>query len=150
MANLVSSQDNVECTLDVTQELLVRCGSPSFEVGDYGGCGVDLGCKILLCHGSALVVFGFTASLGNGLPDNCADSLGLDDVVGTVDLGEALAFAGATGVASGKLLLSANVAASFRGVESRLSLDDRLPWTTSAPTSLAADLGDGVPLFTHF
>jgi hypothetical protein len=47
---------------------------------------------VLLCHGGALVVLGLRARLRDGLADHRAHRLGLDDVVGAVDLGQALAF----------------------------------------------------------
>lgn len=45
-------------------------------------------------HGAALVVLALGARFGDGLADDDADGLGLDDVVGAVDLCEALAFGG--------------------------------------------------------
>jgi hypothetical protein len=93
LSNLITAQDDVEHTLNVAQQLLVWSGGAALEVGNDGGCAVALGCEILLRHSRALVVLGLGASLGDSLADLGADGLGLDDVVGTVDLGEALAIA---------------------------------------------------------
>jgi hypothetical protein len=93
LSNLITAQDNVEHALNVAQQLLVGGGGATLEVGNDGGCAVALGCEVLLRHGRALVVLGLRAGLGNSLADSDADSLGLDDVVGTVDLGKALAIA---------------------------------------------------------
>ena len=92
LANLVAAQDDVEHTLHGAQQLLVGCCGSTLEVGDDGGCGVALGGEILLGHGAALVVLRLGAGLGDGLADCRAHRLGLDDIVGTVDLCEALAF----------------------------------------------------------
>lgn len=92
LPNLVTTQDDVELALQVAQQLLVGRGGTTLEVGNDGWCAVDLCSEVLLCHGGALVVLGFRASLGDGLSDSDTDGLGLDDVVGAIDLGQALTF----------------------------------------------------------
>ena len=94
---LVTAENDVERALNVAEQFLVGSSGAALEVGDDGGRGVDLCGEVLLCHGGALVVFGFAAGLGDGLANGSANGLGLDDVVGTVDLSEALAFAGGLG-----------------------------------------------------
>jgi hypothetical protein len=92
LSHLFTTQDDIEHALHVTQQLLVRCRSTTLEVSDDGRRAVALGREILLGHSSALVVLSLRACLGDGLSDGDTDSLGLDDVVGAVDLGQALAF----------------------------------------------------------
>jgi hypothetical protein len=92
LPHLVTPQDNVEYPLHVAEQLLIRCRSTALEVGDDGGRAVALCGQILLRHRSTLVVLRLGARLGDGLADLDANGLGLDDVIGAVDFGEALAF----------------------------------------------------------
>ena len=92
LSNLVSPQHDIQHALHGTQQLLVGRGGPALKVCDDGGRAVALCGEVLLRHGGALVVLGLGARLRDGLPNVDAHRLGLDDVVGAVDLGEALAF----------------------------------------------------------
>ncbi len=92
LSHFIPSENNIEHALHAAQQLLVwSCGS-ALKVSNDGGCRVALCCEILLCHGRSLIVLGFGAGLGDGLADCGAYGLWLDDVVGAVDFGEALAF----------------------------------------------------------
>lgn len=54
-------------------------------------------------------------------------------------------------IGTGVLLLSRNdAAASGRCVESALALDDSLAGSTAAAASAGSNLGNGVPVVTHF
>jgi hypothetical protein len=92
LPHLVAPQYDVEHPLHRAEQLLIRRRASPFEVRDDRGCSVALGRKVLLRHGGALVVLGLAARLADGLADSDADGLGLDDFVGAVDFGEALAF----------------------------------------------------------
>lgn len=96
LPNLVTAQDDIEDPLHVAEQLLVGSGGAALKVGDDGGRRVALCGEVLLGHGGALVVFGLGAGFGDGLADGGADRFGLDDVVGAVDLGQALAFGGSS------------------------------------------------------
>ena len=96
LTNLVTTEDNVEHTLHVSEKLLIRCRSAALEVCDDGGCGVALCSQVLLCHCGALVVLRLGTSLCDGLADDGTDGLGLDDVIGAVYFGKTLTFAGGT------------------------------------------------------
>lgn len=74
---------------------MVRSGGTTLEVLHNGNGGVALGGEFLLGH---LVALLGTAPL-DGISDSVADSLGLDDVVATVDLSKVLAIGG-TGLRS--------------------------------------------------
>jgi hypothetical protein len=90
LPNLVTSEDDIECALHLAQETLIGCGSTTLEIRDDGRCSVALLRQILLCHGRALVVLRLRARLANRLADYSSDSLGLHNVVGTINLGQAL------------------------------------------------------------
>lgn len=96
LSNLVTTEDNVEHTLHVSEKLLIRCRSAALEVCDDGRGRVALGCKIFLRHGGAFVVFRLGTRFRDGLADNGTDGLGLDDVIGAVYFGKTLTFAGST------------------------------------------------------
>lgn len=71
---------------------MVGGGGAALKVLDDGHGGVALGGEFLLCH---LVSFLGTALL-DGIGDGETDGLGLDDIVAAVDLGQVLAFGGAS------------------------------------------------------
>jgi len=153
LSNLFTTKYNIEHALHGAQQLLIRRGSAALKVCDYGGRGVTLGGKVLLCHCSALVVLGFGARLGDGLADNDADCLGLDDIVGAVDFGKTLAFlTGSCGSRVGRsvLLLCGNDAtASLCSIQCRPSFDNSLTGPSGAATGAATNLSDGVPVVRH-
>jgi len=172
LSNLFTTKYNIEHALHGAQQLLIRRGSAALKVCDYGGRGVTLGGKVLLCHCSALVVLGFGARLGDGLADNDADCLGLDDIVGAVDFGKTLAFltgscgslwtcVGKSGASShgwwaayrvgrSVLLLCGNDAtASLCSIQCRPSFDNSLTGPSGAATGAATNLSDGVPVVRH-
>jgi uncharacterized protein involved in tellurium resistance len=93
LSHLLTAQDNVEHALNVAEQLLVGGRGAALKVGNDSGRAVALGCEVLLRHGRALVVLGLGASLGDSLTDCNTDGLGFDDVVGAIDLGEALTLA---------------------------------------------------------
>lgn len=90
LSNVLASQDDLEHPLHITQDLLVRLCCTSLEIGNYCRCLVDLRGQVLLCHGLTLVVLKVCSSLLDRVADFCADGLGLDDVVTSVDLGQVL------------------------------------------------------------
>ena len=92
LADFVTAQDDVEHALHVAKKLLVGRSGTALKIGDNSrGC-VALRSEVLLRHSGALVVLGFRSRLRNRLPDLDAHRLGLDNVVGAVDLCETLAF----------------------------------------------------------
>lgn len=86
-ANVAAAQLDVEDPLHGTQHLLVGGSSAPLEIGDDGLCGVALGGQVLLCHLGLDVL----SRGGDDAADILADGVGLDDVVGAVNLGQALA-----------------------------------------------------------
>jgi hypothetical protein len=91
LPDLVAAQHDVEHALHGAEQLLVRRCGAALKICDDGRRAVALCGEVLLRHGGALVVLGLGARLGDGLADHDAHRLGLDDVVGAVDLGETLA-----------------------------------------------------------
>ena len=87
-ANIVAPQLHVENPLYGSEDLLIGSTGATLKIGDDSGCGIALGGKILLRH----LGFHLGAGLSDGVSDFLANGIGLDNVVGTVDLGEALAF----------------------------------------------------------
>jgi hypothetical protein len=123
--DITTPQLDVENALHGPENLLVGGSGATLKVGDDGGGGVAAGGKILLGH---LGLHG-TPGLGDGIANLLADGVGLDDIVGAVDLGEALAFdCGLCGCVAGcVLLLSRNNSTLARsGVESALAPHDSL------------------------
>jgi hypothetical protein len=94
LPQLIPPQHHVQHPFHGAQQFLVRRGSASFEVGNNCGGRVALGGKVFLCHGGALVVLGLGACFGDCLAHERANRLGLDNVIGAVDLGETLALGG--------------------------------------------------------
>lgn len=92
-ANVATPQLNVEDPLHGGEDLLIGGAGAALEVGDNCGSGVALGGEVLLGH----LRLHLGSGLGDGVADLLADGVGLDDVVGAVDLGEALAFDGGLG-----------------------------------------------------
>lgn len=84
--NVGAPQLDVEHPLHLGENGLVGRGSTTLVRGDSCGCLSDLLAQSSLGHGR----LEFLSALLNGLSDFLSDSLGLDDVVGAVDLGEAL------------------------------------------------------------
>lgn len=87
-ANVGTAKLDVEHPLHGGKHLLVRGGGASLEVSDDTLGGVALGGEVLLCHLGLHLLPG----TGDGIADGLADCVGLDDVVGAIDLGETLAF----------------------------------------------------------
>ena len=84
--NVGTSQLDAENALHVGEHLLVWSGGTVLELLDNGGGGVALGGQVLLGH-----LWLHLLALGrDGVTDNLADSVGLDDIVGAVDLGQML------------------------------------------------------------
>ena len=102
--DVVAAQLDVEDPLHVAEDLLVGLGGAALEVGDDGGGGVAAGGEVLLGH----LGLGGLAGLGDGGADVLADGVGLDDVVGAVDLREALALGAALGGLDGILVSTAS------------------------------------------
>jgi len=92
-ANVATPQLNVEHPLHGGEDLLIGGAGAALEVGDDCGGGVALSSEVLLGH----LGLHLGSGLGDGVADLLADGVGLDDVVGAVDLGEALAFDGRLG-----------------------------------------------------
>lgn len=87
LADARSSQLHVQDPLHGAEHLLVGRGIAPLKAGDDGGRRVALCRQVLLGHlGLDLLPGG-----GNDAADLLADRVGLDDVVGAVDLCEALA-----------------------------------------------------------
>lgn len=84
--NVGTTQLDVEHALHGTQNLLVGSGTSSLKVGNDTLCGVATGSKILLGHLGLHLLSGG----GDGVANQFANSVGLDDVVGSVNLGQAL------------------------------------------------------------
>lgn len=84
--NVAASQLDIEHTLHGAEHLLVGGGTASLEVGDDGLGGVAAGSKVLLGHLGLDLLAGLCDDVANVL----ADGVGLDDVVGSVDLGHTL------------------------------------------------------------
>lgn len=87
-ANVSATQFDVQDTLHGPENLLIGSGSSSFEVSDNALSGIASGGEILLCHLRLHLLSGGRDGVANQL----ADSVGLDDVVGSVDLCQALTF----------------------------------------------------------
>jgi hypothetical protein len=100
--NVGTTQLDVQHTLHGTENLLVRSGGSSLKVGDGALCGVAAGSEILLCHLGLHLLSGG----GDGVADQLTNGVGLDDVVGSVNLGQALTFS-TTGSLQGNLLAEA-------------------------------------------
>ena len=105
-ANVRATELNVKHALHGAEDLLVGGGGATLEILDDGNGGVALGGEFLLGHLVALL----SAALLDGVGDGVADSLGLDDVVAAVDLGEALAFGAAC-----LLLVLVSISYNLRG-----------------------------------
>lgn len=90
--NVAAAELDVEDTLHVGEDLLVGSGSATLKVGNDGLCGVALGGEVLLGHLGLHLLTG----LGDDVANLLADGVGLDDLVGAVDLGHALALGGTT------------------------------------------------------
>jgi len=170
LADISTPQLDVEDALHGTQHLLIGRGGASLKIGHNGRRGVALCGELLLRESLGLEV---GAGFLNGEADVLADRLGLDDVVGSVDHSQALAFYGGLSglwgmlvsargifkgtwmetysIASGILLLSTDdLTAALSSVERRLSPDDGLAIGTAAATDALANLdGVGVPV-GHF
>ena len=71
---------------------MVRGGGAPLHVGDDGLGRVAFCREILLCQSGLHLL----SCLADGIADSLADSVGLDDVVGSVDLGQTLAFGSAS------------------------------------------------------
>jgi hypothetical protein len=157
LADVAAAELDVEHALHGGEHLLVGRRRAALKVGHDGRRGVALGRELLLGEGLGLEV---GARLGDGVPDVLAYRLGLDDVVGSVDHCEALAFDGGLGglgcvslgdgrrelrttygVASGELLLCAHdLAGALGGVEGRFTLDHGLARRSAAAADVLADL----------
>lgn len=90
LANVAAAQLDVEDALHGRQHLLVRGGGAALKVGDDGGRRVALGGQVLLRH----LGLHLLTRRRDDVADLLADRLGLDDVVGPVDLGQVLALDG--------------------------------------------------------
>jgi len=143
--NVAASQLDIEHPLHGAEHLLVGGGTASLEVGDDGLGGVAAGSKVLLGHLGLNLLAGLCDDVANVL----ADGVGLDDVVGSVDLGHTLTLRCGTGVGRRVLLLGAETSSSLGSVEGSLSSDDGLSLSIAGATSAATDLGGGVPVI-HF
>jgi hypothetical protein len=163
-ANVAASQLDIEHALHGAEHLLVGGGATSLEFGDDSLGGVAAGSEILLGHLGLDLLSGLCNDVANSL----ADGVGLDDVVGTVNLGHTLTLRCGTlckvlvgacsvyvwicctyGVGRRVLLLSGETSSSLGSVESSLSSDDSLSLSIAGATSAAADLGLGIPVI-HF
>ena len=91
-AKVAAAKLDVENTLHVGKDLLVGSSSAALKLGHDRLDGVALGGKVLLGH----LGLHLLTSLGDDVADLLANGVGLDDVVGSVDLGHALAFRGTT------------------------------------------------------
>lgn len=85
--NVGTSQLDAENALHVGEHLLVWSGGTVLELLDNGGSGVAFGGQVLLGH-----LWLHLLALGrDGVTDNLADGVWLDDIVRAVDLGQVLA-----------------------------------------------------------
>ena len=105
--DVIAPQLDVQHLLHGAEHLLVGLRGAALEVGDDRRRGVAAGGEVLLGH----LGLDLLAGLGDGGADVLADGVGLDDVVGAVDLGEALAI----GVALGGLCRGGRLACHVRG-----------------------------------
>lgn len=87
--NIRPPQLNTQHLLHRSQNLLIRRRAPPLEISNDRGGGVALCCEVFLRH----LGLHFLALVRDHLADFFADCVGLDDFVGAVDFGEALAFA---------------------------------------------------------
>jgi len=94
LADAGAPQLDVEDALHGGEHLLVGGCGAALKVGDDGLGGVALCGEVLLGHLGLNLLTGSRDDIADGL----ADGVGLDDVVGAVDLGEALAFNGGAGL----------------------------------------------------
>ncbi|KAB8342924.1 hypothetical protein FH972_022521 [Carpinus fangiana] len=92
----VLDEDDVQHALHIAQHLLVGRGAAALKVRDDGRRRVALSRKILLRHGGSFVVLRVRARGLDRIADLCANGLGLDNVVGAVNLSQVLAFDGRT------------------------------------------------------
>jgi hypothetical protein len=86
-ANVSAAKLDVEHPLHGGKNLLVRSRGASLKVGDDTLGGIALGGEVLLRHLRLHLLSG----AGDGIADGLADCVGLDNVVGAIDLGETLA-----------------------------------------------------------
>ena len=93
-SNVTASQLDSKDALHRTQDLLVGSTGPPLEVGNYGLRGVASVGEILLGHLGFHLLSGRSDSLSNHL----THSVGLDDFVRSVDLGQALTLGAASGL----------------------------------------------------
>lgn len=89
-ANVAAAQLDVEDALHVGKDLLVGGSGAALKVGDNGLSGVALCGEVLLGHLGLHLLTGLRDDVADGL----ANGVWLDNVVGSVDLGETLTFAG--------------------------------------------------------
>jgi hypothetical protein len=96
LPNLIPPQHHIQRALHLAQQPLIRCRRTPLVIRNNRRRTVTLLRKILLRHRSTLVVLRLGPRLANRLADRNSHRLGLDDVVGAIDFGQALAFGGAT------------------------------------------------------
>jgi hypothetical protein len=143
---VASAELDVEHALHGGEHLLVRRSGTALKLGDDVLCGVALCGQVLLGHLGLHLLTGSS----NDITDFLADCVGLDDVVGAVDLGQTLTLTTAGRVGRSELLLGANdTTLSLSGVESTLATDDSLTLSGARSTDTATNLGDLIPVVGH-
>ena len=95
LPNLVPPENHIQRALHLPQQPLIRRRRAALKIRNNRRRAVTLLREILLRHGRALIVLRLGPRLANRLADHNPHRLGLDDVVGAIDLGQALAFGGA-------------------------------------------------------
>jgi hypothetical protein len=86
--NITSSQLDAQNSLHISQDLLIRGGGATLEIGYNRWGSVALGGEVLLRE----LWLHLLAAIGDGTTDNLADCVWLDNVVGSIDLGQMLTF----------------------------------------------------------
>jgi hypothetical protein len=120
--NVGAAQLDVEDTLHGGQDLLVGGSGSPLKVSDDTLGGVALGGQVLLGHLGLHLLTG----LGDDVADLLAHGVGLDDVVGSIHLGQTLALDAARG-----LCLDADMLViELRNVSAHSRQTDFGRWTT--------------------
>lgn len=140
LANIGATKFDVEYAFHIGEYLLVWGGRSPLHICDHGlGC-ITLGREIFLGH----LWLHFLPRGRDSVTNRLADRIGFDDVVGSIDLGEPLAFGvtdSSRSIASSILFLGSNNGTSSPcSIQLGSGLNSGRQIGGSAPTSAGADL----------